>query len=298
MQKTHRVIAIAIASLTLVSCGQSQTLSTLSIEGDSEIEEIFSLTKTLDLGNSYLGTLDYQNAILQYTEILAHDPENKEAYAGVYAAYVAMGQDEKAEEILTQAGETLGDEDLIVDQILKDAELIYEKGGGVGPYQHLANWYLVKQEPLSEELATIGSAWLRMEPDRAEPYSLLGLYYAEQDNQDQLNDLLVLAEENGLDLNEIDAEIRTKSDGDYTIRLQIENLHPESAEVDIEAEDNAQDVVTKITEEVASDAADDVVEESGLEGEAADLAEKMAQDAIRQGLSSLPGGSLPDGFGF
>ena len=50
------------------------------------------------------------------------------------------------------------------------------------------------------------------------------------------------------------------------------------------------DVVQKVTQEVAAGAASEVVDQSGLTGEAADMADQLAQEAIRQGLSALPGG--------
>lgn len=52
-------------------------MSTLSTESDSETAEVFSLTKVLDLGTNYLVSLDYENAILQYIDIIQHDPKTK-----------------------------------------------------------------------------------------------------------------------------------------------------------------------------------------------------------------------------
>ena len=80
------------------------------------------------------------------------------------------------------------------------------------------------------------------------------------------------------------------SNGDYTIEMQIEGLTEEPVEVEIDKEDDAQDVVQKVTQEVAAGAASEVVDQSGLTGEAADMADQLAQEAIRQGLSALPGG--------
>ena len=71
--------------------------------------------------------------------------------------------------------------------------------------------------------------------------------------------------------------------------MEIESID-DPVEVELTPQDDAQDVVKKVTQEVAQDAASQAVEDSGLEGEAADLAQQYAQDAIRQGLSALPGG--------
>ena len=47
---------------------------------------------------------------------------------------------------------------------------------------------------------------------------------------------------------------------------------------------------TDLFNQYAVAASAQAMEDSGLEGEAADLAQQYAQDAIRQGLSALPGG--------
>ncbi len=70
-----------------------------------ETAEVFSLAKVLNLGANYLTSLDYDNAILQYIDIIQHDPTNKEAYAGLYAAYAAQGKADEANKVFEQAQE-------------------------------------------------------------------------------------------------------------------------------------------------------------------------------------------------
>ena len=291
MVQTFRKVMLAAALvLALASCGRKETLATLSVEGDQEVEEVFSLARALDLGAGYIGTLDYQNAILQYTEIIAHNPQNKDAYAGLYAAYAALSQTEDADNILTQAQEVFEDEDAIVPQILSNAGTIYANGGGDAPYRQLSDWYLkTLGQTDSDALREIGNAWLSMEPGSVGPYAALGAYYSEQGDQEQADELARLAETNGVKLDDINATIETKTNGDYIIRMEIESID-DPVEEELTPQDDAQDVVKKVTQEVAQDAASQAVEDSGLEGEAADLAQQYAQDAIRQGLSALPGG--------
>ena len=90
MHRLYAAAAAAVLALSLTACGQKETLTTLDVGGNSEVEEVFSLARALDLGAGFLSGLDYESAILQYTEILQHDPENKAAYAGLYAAYAAQ----------------------------------------------------------------------------------------------------------------------------------------------------------------------------------------------------------------
>ena len=207
-----------------------------------------------------------------------------------YAAYAALSQTQDADNILTQAQEVFEDEDAIVPQILNNAGTIYSNGGGDAPYRQLSDWYLkTLGQTDSDALLEIGNAWLSMEPASVGPYAALGAYYSQQGDQEQADEVVQLAETNGVKLDDINATIETKTNGDYVIHMEIESIE-DPVEVEVKPQDNAQDVVKKVTQEVAQDAASQVVEDSGLEGEAADLAQQYAQDAIRQGLSALPGG--------
>ena len=56
MVQTFRKVMLAAALvLALASCGRKETLATLSVEGDQEVEEVFSLARALDLGAGYIG---------------------------------------------------------------------------------------------------------------------------------------------------------------------------------------------------------------------------------------------------
>lgn len=100
--KIIAAVAIVLSAAVLMGCSPRNAMSTLSTESDSETAEVFSLTKVLDLGTNYLVSLDYENAILQYISIIQHDPKNKEAYAGLYAAYAAQGKQMRQTKSLTR----------------------------------------------------------------------------------------------------------------------------------------------------------------------------------------------------
>ena len=164
------VIALAVSAAVLAGCTPRSAMSTLSAASDSETAEVFSLTKVLDLGTNYLVSLDYENAILQYIDIIQHDPQNKAAYAGLYAAYAANGETDKAGEVFSKAQEVFEDEAEFIPEFLKDADLVYKNGGGNSPYQVLSNYYW---DDINSIFAKdISDAWRTAEPGNAEAYAL------------------------------------------------------------------------------------------------------------------------------
>lgn len=295
MKKLHITAAAALlAAAILTGCGPRNAMSTLSVEDDSEVSSMFSLTKVLDLGTNYLVSLDYENAIQQYVEIIQHDPQNKEAYAGLYAAYTALGKKDEANDVLSQAQEAFGSESEILDLLLSDADLVMENGGGDDVYRGLSDYYLGDLSDLDETnsawLQNVGDAWMKADPDSAEPYAVLSALYLAQGDDDKVNALVDKAEENGVEFDKIKTSVEAKSNGAYTLKLELEGAPEDSKPVEVEVtpKDNAQTVTTKVAQSAASSAASKAVEESGLTGEAAEKANSMAQDALQAGLSALP----------
>lgn len=288
--KIIAAVAVALSAAVLMGCSPRNAMSTLSTESDSETAAVFSLTKVLDLGTNYLVSLDYENAILQYIDIIQHDPKNKEAYAGLYAAYAAQGKTDAANEIFNKAQEVFEDDADFLPEFLKDANLVYENGGGNSPFQFLSNQYWDDTNSIFAK--DVSDAWLEAEPDNAEPYALLGAYYSAQDDENGIVELLKKAEENGVDFNTINQQIEANSDGTCTLTVQIENFMQEengknsSVKVELDSEDNAKTVTQKVAEKVADSAASKAVKDSGLTGEAANIANSMAQEALRKGLGS------------
>ena len=293
--KIIAAVAIVLSAAVLMGCSPRNAMSTLSTESDSETAEVFSLTKVLDLGTNYLISLDYENAILQYIDIIQHDPKNKEAYAGLYAAYAAQGKTDEANEVLNKAQEVFEDDAEFLPEFLKDADLIYKNGGGNGPFQVLSDQYWNDVDSLFAE--NVSHAWLEAEPDNAEPYALLGAYYSAQDDKNGIVELLKKAEENGVDFNTINQKVEVNSDGSCTLTVQIENFMQEengkksSVKVELDSKDDAKTATQKVAEKVADSAASKVVKDSGLTGEAANIANSMAQEALKKGLGST--GSTP-----
>lgn len=288
MRKTKAiaVLAAALSAAVLVGCSPRSAMSTLSAGSDTETAEIFSLAKVLDLGTNYLVSLDYENAILQYIEIIQHDPQNKEAYAGLYAAYAAQGSTQDANEVFDKVQQIFTDDGEFLPEFLEGAGLVFESGGGSDPFRMLSEHYWAESDQIFAR--DVSNAWLLAEPENAEPYALLGAYYAAQGDEQGIAELLQNAEENGIDLDTINTAVETNSDGTCTLTLQIESfLQGEDADlqVTLEPEDTAKTVTQKVAGAAADKAASRVVEESGLTGEAASIAASMAQEALRKGLS-------------
>lgn len=276
-------------------------MATLSTDSDSETAEVFSLAKVLNLGANYLTSLDYDNAILQYIDIIQHDPTNKEAYAGLYAAYAAQGKADEANKVFEQAQEVFDDEADFLPGFLDDAKLVFESGGGNVPFQILSEHFWADLNSVFAK--DVGEAWIAADPQNADPYALLGAHYAALDDEIGIEKLLQNAETNGVDFNTIDAKIKTNSDGTCTLTVQIDDfLKDESGQsasvsVKVDAKDNAKTVTQKVAEKAADSAASKVVEKSGLTGEAAGIANSMAQEALRKGLGSAGSGQGTESSG-
>ena len=254
-----------------------------------------------ELGTNYLTSLDYDNAILQYIDIIQHDPTNKEAYAGLYAAYAAQGKADEANKVFEQAQEVFDDEADFLPGFLDDAKLVFESGGGNVPFQMLSEHFW---DDLNSVFAKdVGEAWIAADPQNADPYALLGAHYAALDDESGIEKLLQNAETNGVDFNTIDAKIKTNSDGTCTLTVQIndflkdESGQSASVSVKVDAKDNAKTVTQKVAEKAADSAASKVVEKSGLTGEAAGIANSMAQEALRKGLGSAGSGQGTESSG-
>ncbi|MFR6590255.1 MAG: hypothetical protein ACLURV_09180 [Gallintestinimicrobium sp.] len=149
----------------------------------------------------------------------------------------------------------------------------------------------------------VGEAWIAADPQNADPYALLGAHYAALDDEIGIEKLLQNAETNGVDFNTIDTKIKTNSDGTCTLTVQIndflkdESGQSASVSVKVDAKDNAKTVTQKVAEKAADSAASKVVEKSGLTGEAAGIANSMAQEALRKGLGSAGSGQGTESSG-
>lgn len=216
--------------------------------------------------------------------------EFSEPVLGADKAYAAQGKTDEASEVLNKAQEVFENDAEFLPEFLKDANLVYENGGGNSPFQFLSNQYWDDTNSIFAK--DVSDAWLEAEPDNAEPYALLGAYYSAQDDENGIVELLKKAEENGVDFNAINQKVEVNSDGSCTLTVQIENFMQEEAgksssvKVELDSKDNAKTATQKVAEKVADSAASKVVKDSGLTGDAASVANSMAQEALRKGLGS------------
>lgn len=280
-----------LAAALLTACGPRNAMSTLSKGDEEDASSLFSLTKVLDLGVNYLVSLDYENAIQQYVEIIRHDPQNKDAYAGLYAAYSALGKKDEAKDVLDKAKQEFGSEGEIMDLLISDADLVMENGGGDSVFRDLSDRYMADLADLDEEnsawVQNIGDAWLAADPSSTEPYAVLSTLYLAKGEEDKVNDLMDKAEENGVAFDNIKTSVEAKSNGSLTLKLDL-GKDTAPVEVEVTPQDDAQTVTTKVAEKAADNAASKAVKDSGLTGQAASTANSMAQDALQAGLSALP----------
>lgn len=210
-------VSALLAAALLTACGPRNAMSTLSKEDEEDASSLFSLTKVLDLGANYLVSLDYENAIQQYVEIIRHDPQNKDAYAGLYAAYSALGKKDEAKDVLDKAKQEFGSEGEIMDLLINDADLVLENGGGDSVFRDLSDRYMADLADLDAEnsawVQNIGDAWLAADPSSTEPYAVLSTLYLANGEDDKVNDLMDKAEENGIAFDNIKTSVEAKSNG-------------------------------------------------------------------------------------
>ncbi len=293
MNNAKFAAAVALSALVLTGCGGKKASSvpeiSVPVSSSSAVtaaSEVFSVSDALNFGTKYLGTLSYENAIVQYMAILEHDPTNKEAYAGLYAAYVGAGETEKAQEVLEQASEALGSEDEILPYIIEDGRLVYNGGGGSGVMGAAADWYADLDEENSarvSNLEAISEAWRDMEPGNPEAYEALALAYAQQSNASQLEWLQEIARSNGVDVDELNSAVSSRSNGEYTIYIGSS-----SVAVEITPETTPSDIQNQILGNEVENAASSIAKESFPDNPAAaSAADSMIQEALRQGLSAL-----------
>ncbi len=87
-----------ISLILLVTAGAAAAVIAVNVGHSGN-----DLQTKLDLGKKYVSELDYENAIIAYEEALEIDPYCLDAYLGLSDAYMALGQPDKAAEILQQA---------------------------------------------------------------------------------------------------------------------------------------------------------------------------------------------------
>ncbi len=105
------IIAVAVLVAVLIGVGVYNTPAN-------------RMNRHLDLGARYLEEQNYEQAVVEFDQVIAIDPMSVDAYLGKAQAYEGMGDTEKAIETLAAGYEKTGDEQLktqLVDTYLKQA---------------------------------------------------------------------------------------------------------------------------------------------------------------------------------
>ena len=97
-KKEFPVWAIALMVLAVII-----VVSAVAIVSGKSTEA--KLAEKLELAQHYISELNYEQAIAMFNEALEIDPKAIEAYSGLADVYIAMGDEEKAREVLAQAQE-------------------------------------------------------------------------------------------------------------------------------------------------------------------------------------------------
>lgn len=91
MNKSKKIIWIVIVAILIAAIVTGVIIWRMSKKN--------SVSETLSLGNNYLSELNFKSAIEQYNKVLAVDPINQDALAGLAASYAGMGDIEMAQRI-------------------------------------------------------------------------------------------------------------------------------------------------------------------------------------------------------
>jgi len=101
LNKKFLFIAIALIAVGLIAA------LVLLLPASAKAKKV---EEQLNLGAKYLSELDYEQAIVVYEAVIKIDPKCEEAYLALADIYIATGAFEKAEEILKQAEEAIGED--------------------------------------------------------------------------------------------------------------------------------------------------------------------------------------------
>ena len=104
MKRILSLILSVCLLLGLCACGGNK--GEMSAEGGLTWQEQY------DLGIRYLSEGNYEEAIIAFTAAIEIDPKRPESYKKLAEAYVAIGDEESAREILEKGVAAIGDEDL------------------------------------------------------------------------------------------------------------------------------------------------------------------------------------------
>jgi tetratricopeptide (TPR) repeat protein len=91
-----------------------------------------SAAELLDLGEKYLLEMNYEQAVVCFTKLIAIEPKNPRGYTGLAEAYVGLGEIEKALEVLRQGLGQLPD-NVEIAELLEELEASAGETGAANP---------------------------------------------------------------------------------------------------------------------------------------------------------------------
>lgn len=309
-RKGLRLCTAVAVLLALAGCSSPKTSGSTAISqaaasvASSASEDTVSLSDILELGAKYLSNLNFEGAIIEYTAVLKADAGNKNALAGLYAAYAAKGETEQANGIYEKAEQILGNDTLLLPYVLDDADIISENGGGSDVYKSLSDRYLDLMgdgfDESENSLEQIGNAWLDSDPQNPDAYVPLSVFYKQSGDEAKLANLSQLAEENGLALDAVNDSIIAAAGEDYVITIDagdpdggytvtIDTGGSGKIKVNVSSGTTAQDVASQATSQAVDNATSQVLNDAGIDPNSpgADAAANLISSTLNAGLGAM-----------
>ena len=109
----NRIISFFLAGLMVFSI----------LYACSSADKPLTAAELLSLGDKFLLDLDYEQALVQFLQVIEIEPRNPRGYTGAAEAYVGLGQPENARAILEQGLSAVGQEDrALLEEILSQID--------------------------------------------------------------------------------------------------------------------------------------------------------------------------------
>lgn len=118
---TKKKIIITLLIVVILIVGGIAAAVTLSNGSSISV----STSDMLQLADRYLKEMNYEQAIIEFQKILEIEPKNVDAYIGLAEAYVALGDNDRAIEVLEQARRNVDNEQRIENK-LAEVNRVYE----------------------------------------------------------------------------------------------------------------------------------------------------------------------------
>ncbi len=111
LSKKKIIITLLIAVILI--CGG--VVAAVVLMGSSSV--YVGVSDRLQLADRYLAEMNYEQAIVEYQKILKIEPKNADAYIGLAEAYAALGDNDKAIEVLKEAQRNVDNNQRIEDKL-------------------------------------------------------------------------------------------------------------------------------------------------------------------------------------